>query len=131
MTFVVFAGTCLLLSPKLLQLLLLAVDLIIAIAFIITLLSKIYRNFNVCKIGWQGFLVSLIHYHFLNQCIGSLRYRIISMICTITYQAISSKQPAYLHSLFTPARQPRQLRSSNSNLLVVSGVKTNVGTRAF
>ena len=36
-------------------------------------------------------------------------------ICTISYQALSSKQPAYLHSLLTPARQPRVLRSSNYN----------------
>ena len=33
--------------------------------------------------------------------------------------------------MLTPARQPRQLRSSNSNLLFVLSVKTNVGTRAF
>ena len=59
-----------------------------------------------------------------------VRYRIMFKICTITYQALSSKQPAYLHSLLTPARQPRQLRSSNSNLLFVPSVKTN-GTRAF
>ena len=51
--------------------------------------------------------------------------------CTITYQAFSSRQPAYLHSLLTPARRPRQRRSSNSNLLFVPSVKTNVGTRAF
>ena len=60
-----------------------------------------------------------------------VRYRIIFKICTITYQALSSKQPAYLHSLLTPARQPRQLRSSNSNLRFVPSVKTNVGTKAF
>ena len=60
-----------------------------------------------------------------------VRYRIIVKICTITYQALPSKQPAYLHSLLTPARQPRQLRSSNSNLLFVFSVKTNVGTIAF
>ena len=60
-----------------------------------------------------------------------VQYRIIFKICTITYQALLSKQPAYLHSLLTPARQPRQLRSSNSNLLFVPSVKTNVGTRAF
>ena len=61
-----------------------------------------------------------------------VRYRIICKICAITYQALSSKQPAvYLHSLFTPARQPRQLRSSDSNLLFVHRVKTIVGTRAF
>ena len=41
-----------------------------------------------------------------------VRYRIIFKICTITYQALSTKQPAYLHSMLTPARQPRQLRSS-------------------
>ena len=58
-------------------------------------------------------------------------YWIIFKICTITYPALCSKQPTYLHSLLTPARQLRQLRSSNSNLLFVPSVKTNVGTRAF
>ena len=56
-----------------------------------------------------------------------VRYRIIFKLCTITYQALSSKQPAYLHSLLIPARQPRQLRSSNSNLLFVPSVKTTRG----
>ena len=60
-----------------------------------------------------------------------VQYRIIFKICTITYQALSSKQPAYLYSLLTPARQPRELRSFNSNLLFVPCVKTNVGIRAF
>ena len=60
-----------------------------------------------------------------------VRYRIIFKICTITYQALSTKQPAYLHSMLTPARQPRQLRSSGSGLLFVPRVKTNAGTRAF
>ena len=32
---------------------------------------------------------------------------------------------------FSPARQPRQLRSFHSNLLFVPSVKTNVGTRAL
>ena len=57
--------------------------------------------------------------------------QIIFKICTITYPALRSKQPAYLHSLHNPARQPRQLQSSNSNLLFVPSVKTNVRTRAF
>ena len=48
-----------------------------------------------------------------------VRYRIIFKICTITYQA-------YLHSVLTPPRQPRQLRSSG-----LLSVKTNAGTRAF
>ena len=60
-----------------------------------------------------------------------VRYRIIFKICKITYQALSTKQPAYLHSMLTPARQPRQLRSSGSGLLSVPRVKTNAGTRSF
>ena len=57
-----------------------------------------------------------------------VRYRIIFKICTITF---STKQPAYLHLMLTPTRQPRQLRSSGSDLLSVQRVKTNAGTRAF
>ena len=53
-----------------------------------------------------------------------VRYRIIFKICTMTCHALSSKQPAYLHSLLTPARQPRHLQSSNYNLLFVPSVKT-------
>ena len=34
-----------------------------------------------------------------------IRHRIIFKICTITYQALSSWQPAYLHSMLTPARK--------------------------
>ncbi len=60
-----------------------------------------------------------------------VRYRIMFKICTITYQALSSKQPSYLHSMLTPARQTRQLRSSSSKLLSVPRVKTKAGTRAF
>ena len=60
-----------------------------------------------------------------------IRYRIIFKICTITYQALSSGQPAYLHSLLTPARKARQLRSSTSHLLFNPRIKTSIGTRAF
>ena len=56
------------------------------------------------------------------------RCRIINKIRT--YQVVSSNQPACIHSLFTRARQPRQLRSSNYNLLCFPNVKKNVGTRA-
>ena len=38
-----------------------------------------------------------------------VRYHSILNICMITYQAVLSKQPAHLHSLLTPARNPRQL----------------------
>ena len=54
MTFVVFAGICILLLPKLLQLFLLAVDLTIAILFILILHSRTSCNFNISKIVWQG-----------------------------------------------------------------------------
>ena len=60
-----------------------------------------------------------------------VRNRIIFKICIINFQALSSKEPAYLHLLLTLPRQPRQLRSSNSYLLFIASVKTNVGTRAF
>ena len=62
-----------------------------------------------------------------------VRYRIIFKIYTITYQAISSKQPTHLHSLLPPARQHRQLRyiSSSSFPLFFPSVKTNVGTRCL
>ena len=49
----------------------------------------------------------------------SVRHRIIYKICTITYQALSTKNPAYLHSMLTSARQPRQFRSFGSDLLSV------------
>ena len=52
-------------------------------------------------------------------------------MCTITYQALSSKQPSYLHTLLTPIRKHIQLRSSTSDLLFVPKVNTNMGTRAF
>ena len=58
-------------------------------------------------------------------------HRIIFKICTITYQTLLSGQPAYLHSLLTPARRARQLRSSTSHLLFIPRIKTNIGTRAF
>ena len=52
-------------------------------------------------------------------------------LCTITYQALFSKQPSYLHTLLIPIRKPIQLRSSTSDLLFVPKVNTNMGTRAF
>ena len=60
-----------------------------------------------------------------------VQYRIMFKMCTITYLALSSKQPSYLHTLLTPIRKPIQLRSSTSDLLFVPKVNTNMGTRAF
>ena len=61
----------------------------------------------------------------------AVHYRIILKICTIAYQALSSTQPTYLNSMLTPARNSRQLCSTNSNPLYIPRVKTKAGTRAF
>ena len=58
-------------------------------------------------------------------------YRIIFKICTITYQALSCKQPSYLHFLLTPVRKLVQLQSSSSDLLFVPKVYASIGTREF
>ena len=58
-------------------------------------------------------------------------HRIIFKICTITYEALSSGQPAYLHSLLTPTRKARQFRSSTSHLVCIPRIKKNIVSRAF
>ena len=60
-----------------------------------------------------------------------MHYRIIFKICPISYQALASKQPTYLNSMLTPARNSRELRSTSSNPLYIPRVKTKAGTRAF
>ena len=50
--------------------------------------------------------------------------RIISKICTIAYQALSSTQPTYLNSMLTPARNSRQLRPNSNSPLCIPRVKT-------
>ena len=55
-----------------------------------------------------------------------VRYRIVFKICTITYQALSCKQPSYLHPLLTPVRKPAQLRWSRSDHHVVPKTNTNI-----
>ena len=60
-----------------------------------------------------------------------VHYRIIFKICTISYQALACKQPTYLNSVLTPARNSRELRSTSSNPLYIPRVKTKAGTRAF
>ena len=57
-----------------------------------------------------------------------VHYRIIFKIYTIAYNALSSTQP---HSMLTPARHSRQLRSTSSNPFYIPRVKTKAGTRAF
>ncbi|KAK2164500.1 hypothetical protein NP493_1413g00004 [Ridgeia piscesae] len=60
-----------------------------------------------------------------------MQYRIILKISTRAYQALSSTQPAYLNSMFAPARHSRQLQSVISNPLSIPRVKTKAGIRAF
>ena len=60
-----------------------------------------------------------------------VHYRIIFKICTISYQALASKQPTYQNSMLTPARNSRELRSTSTNPLYIPRVKTKAGTRAF
>ena len=60
-----------------------------------------------------------------------VNYRIIFKICTISYLALASKQPTYLNSMLTPARNSRELRSTSSNPLYIPRVKKKAGTRAF
>ena len=60
-----------------------------------------------------------------------VHYRVIFNICTISYLAFASKQPTYLNSMLTLARNSRELRSTSSNPLYIPRVKTKAGTRAF
>ncbi|KAK2172574.1 hypothetical protein NP493_941g01032 [Ridgeia piscesae] len=56
-----------------------------------------------------------------------VHYRIIFKICTISYQALASKQPTYLNSMLTPASNSRELSSTSSNPLYIPRVKTKAG----
>ena len=91
-TFVIFAGICLFLLPRLLQLLLLAVDLIINHDIAI---KDILKRRHVL-------LVSLTQYHFLNHCIGSLSDVALFLRFAqlpITHFHLSS-QHIYIHCVF-------------------------------
>ena len=60
-------------------------------------------------------LVYLTQCNFLNNRIGSLSdIALFFKICTFTYQAFSSKQPAYLHSLFSSCNQIERLLDIDS-----------------
>ena len=124
----VFVDICLFLLQKLLQLCYYCNWLFHNIA--IKAITKLKRVHN-----WLAWLVTrsprFIHSKPLPKSLHWLpfRCRIIFKICTVTYQALSCKQPSYLHSLLTPVRKPVQLRSSSSYLLVVLKVNISIGTR--
>ena len=86
---------------------------------------RCHGNLRSCRRARQG-LGPLLE---TPSCIISFLFVIVILkICTVTYQGLSSKQPAYLYSLLTHARKPRQLRSSSFNLLFVPRVETNIRT---
>ena len=119
-TFVAFANICTLLSPK---------NATALVSSRLDYCNSVYHNFvlkDILKLqSVQNCLARVVnrsppfaHSVPLLKSLHSLIVpcRIIGEICTVTYQALSSKQPAYLHSLLTPARQARQLQSPNYNL---------------
>ena len=55
-----------------------------------------------------------------------VHYRIIFRICTISYQALASKQPTYLNSMLTPARNSREQRSTHFTSL---GLRQKLGPK--
>ena len=95
-TFVVFTGICLLLLPKLLQLLLLAVDLTIAIPFIILLSRTSYKD--ILKLQRVQNCLARVVTQSPHFCHSAPLLKSLHLYCTTTYQALSSKQPVYLHS---------------------------------
>jgi len=60
-----------------------------------------------------------------------IEWRIMFKISCITYKTVSTTQPAYLHSLLKHYVPSRTLRSSGSNLLLVSRVRTGFWSRSF
>ena len=59
------------------------------------------------------------------------RYRIKFKLCSLTYQALTSEQPANIQNMLQPSRKVRTLRSSDLDQLNVPRVRTAVGSRAF
>jgi hypothetical protein len=57
--------------------------------------------------------------------------RVNFKIATLTYKAMSTQQPSYLHNLISYHQSIRVLRSSNQHLLHVPRTKTEFGRRAF
>lgn len=60
-----------------------------------------------------------------------IQSRIIYKLALITYKTLNQNSPSYLHSLLTPYRPVRQLRSSDKLLLTVPSLKSSFGHRSF
>src|SRR6218665_2333776 len=60
-----------------------------------------------------------------------VEFRIRFKLACLTYKALSTIIPTYLHALLTPYTPPRCLRSSGTRLLAEPRYRTIVGSRAF
>jgi len=60
-----------------------------------------------------------------------IRQRIEFKIATITHKTLQNGQPSYLFDLLHPYNPTRTLRSSNTNLLEVPKIKSEIGRRSF
>ena len=98
--------------------------------------DKADRRWKQC---WSLVLYATSKYMFLNQTNYAHNHTLQTVnvhtmflidleISALTYQARSSTQQAYFHSLFTHARKPTHFRTSNSGLIFALRVKTNIGS---
>ena len=60
-----------------------------------------------------------------------IKWRVQFKIATTTYKLLSTGQPSYLASLFTPYVPGRSLRSTGAGTLSVPRTKTVIGSRGF
>src|ERR1043165_8838636 len=58
-------------------------------------------------------------------------FKIKFKLACLTYKALNTSTPPYLHSLLTPYIPPRCLRSSSTNLLAEPRCRTVMGSCAF
>src|SRR6218665_1606009 len=61
----------------------------------------------------------------------SVEFRIRFKLACLTYKAVSTSKPTYLHALLTSYTPPRCLRSSGTRLLAEPRYRTVMGSRAF
>jgi len=61
----------------------------------------------------------------------SAEFRIRFKLACLTYKALSTSKPTYLHALLTPYTPPRCLLSSGTRLLAEPRYRTDMGSRAF
>ena len=60
-----------------------------------------------------------------------VEFRIKFKLACLTYKALSTSTPTYIHALLTPYIPPRCLRSSSTGLLAEPRCRTVMGSRAF